>query len=404
MKVLIVSQPASDGVLRHVDLLCRYLLTQGMQVHLAYSSRNGREQLHDLVTHVAGHGGRTLDLDTGNAPQWADLRAMRALRRLIREVHPDIIHAHSSKAGGLVRGLGLLGLGIPTFYTPHAYFRMHDRKNWKARTFHLAERWLGTVGTSIGMGPHEAAFARDILKVPSARHLVIPAGIDTDEFCPATPERKQRLREKFGIPTDVTLLGTVGRFSLQKDPETMYAALARALPEASHLHFAHLGSGELEPQIDAFLAGHPIAKKITRVRYLADSAQFYQMLDGFILTSRYEGLSYAAQEAFACNLSAVLTDAPGNADLDIYGFSHVTKATPGDVESVSRAILTWYREAEKTTSPNHRQVVLSHLSKDICNSRVLAAYQRAISKQGDSSHESPATNARPGHSCHPQNA
>ena len=390
MKVLIVSQPASDGVLRHVDLLCRYLLAQGVELHLAYSGRNGRDQLHNLVAHVASHGGRTLDLDTGNAPQWADVHAVRALHGLIREVRPDVIHGHSSKAGGLVRGLGLLGLQQPTFYTPHAYFRMHDRKNWKARLFHVAERWLGTVGTSIGMGPHEAAFARDILKVPAARHLVIPAGIDTDEFCPVSPERKRQLREKFGIPMGVTLLGTVGRFSMQKDPQTMYAALARAFPQAPDLHFAHLGSGEFEPEIDAMLEGQPAAAKITRVRYLADSAQFYQMLDGFILTSRYEGLSYAAQEAFACNLSAVLTDAPGNADLDIYGFSHITKAQPGDVESVTEAILHWYRTAESGVSPNHREVVLNHLSKDICNSRILAAYQRAISGTDEPSQVSSA--------------
>jgi len=33
---------------------------------------------------------------------------------------------------------------LPIFYTPHAYFPMHDRKNWKARFFNTAERWLGT--------------------------------------------------------------------------------------------------------------------------------------------------------------------------------------------------------------------------------------------------------------------
>jgi glycosyltransferase involved in cell wall biosynthesis len=255
---------------------------------------------------------------------------------------------------------------------------MHDRQSPKAHFFHLAERWLGTVGKSISMGPHEIAFARDTLKVPAERRLMIPAGIDTEEFCPVTPERKRLLREKFGVPADVKLLGTVGRFSLQKDPATLYAALARVLPKAPNLYFAHLGDGELAPQIDAFLEGQPMAARIKRVPYLADSAQFYQMLDGFILASRYEGLSYAAQEAFACNLPGILTDAPGNADLAIYRFSHITKATPGEVESVADAILTWYHTDGIGAVPNHREVVLKNLCQSICNSRILAAYEKSV--------------------------
>lgn len=381
MNALIVSQPASDGVLRHVDLLCRHLIEQGVRLHLAYSSLNARDQLHALVQHVADHGGRTLDLRTGNAPQWADLPAARALQQLILDERPQVIHAHSSKAGGLVRGLGLLGLRVPIFYTPHAYFKMHDRQNWKARFFHFAERCLGRIGTSIGMGTHEANFARDVLKVPETQRIIIPAGIDTEVFHPATAERKRMLREKFGIPPEVTLLGTVGRFSAQKDPMTTYAALAKVLPQVPDLYFAHLGSGELEPEVDAFLSTCSCADRIRRVPYLADSPQFYQMLDGFILASRYEGLSYAAQEAFSCNLPGILSDAPGNTDFAAAGFSHIWMAEPANVDSVAEAIRAWHSSERRATEPNHRGIMLRHFAKGICNSRVLAAYERAIARQ-----------------------
>ena len=372
-------------MLRHVDLLSRYLIEKGVRVHLAYSDLKSCEQLHELIKHVDAHGGRTLNLRTGNAPQWADISALRALRRLIREERPQVIHAHSSKAGGLVRGLGLLGLRIPIFYTPHAYYRMHDPGSWKSRIFHTAERCLGTVGTSIGMGSFESEFARDILKVPASKRIVIPNGINTDLFRPASVDRKRLLREKFGLPLETPLLGTVGRFSAQKDPETLYAALARVFARVSNLAFVHLGQGELEPKIDAFLTGHPFAGKIKRIPYLSDSVPFYQMLDGFVLASRYEGLSYAAIEAFACGLPAILTDAPGNADLATYGFSHVWHATPGNVDSLAEAILAWYDSAASWNQTNHREVMLNCFTEDICNSRVLAAYERQlIAKEYDS--------------------
>jgi glycosyltransferase involved in cell wall biosynthesis len=375
MNVLIVSQPGTDGVLRHIDLLCRHMIRRGVRLHLAYSDDQSCGQLFALVEFVAAQGGRTVNLKTGKAPQFADIPAIRSLMRLIRDERPDVIHAHSSKAGALVRCLGLLGLRTPILYTPHAYYRMHDPGNWKARIFHGAERWLGRAGTTINMGRFESEFARDILKIPVSRGIIIPNGIDASRFLPAPPERKRLLREKFGVPLDVPLLGTVGRFSAQKDPETLYAALARVSARAPDFFFAHLGKGELEPKVDSFLAGQPFAGKTKRVSYLGDSTEFYQMLDGFILTSRYEGLSYAALEAFACGLPAVLTDAPGNADLADYGFSHIWWVKPGNVDSVVQGISAWLEYAKHPAPSNHRDVMIERFTDEICYSRVLAAYE-----------------------------
>jgi glycosyltransferase involved in cell wall biosynthesis len=378
MKVLIVSQPASDGVLRHVDLLCRYLIRRGVHVLLAYSDLRACDQLHDLVRHVRESDGATLNLRTGNAPQWADVSAGRRLAALIRKERPDVIHAHSSKAGGLVRALGLLGLRRPIFYTPHAYFRMHDRQNWKARVFHQAERWLGRVGTSIAMGKYEENFARTVLRVPPEQCIIIPNGIDTELFCPVDLEKKRSLRRELGLPLDAPILGTVGRFSAQKNPEFVYAALAQVLVRTSEVFFVHLGKGELEPKIDAFLAGKPFRSRIKRISYLADSRRFYQMLDGFVLASRYEGMSFAALEAFSCDLPAILTNAPGNTDLADYGFSQVWRVEPEDVNGLTEAMLAWLASFRLGDRPNHRQVMLRFFADEICNSRVLEAYQRAI--------------------------
>jgi glycosyltransferase involved in cell wall biosynthesis len=255
---------------------------------------------------------------------------------------------------------------------------MHDTSNWKARAFHAIERLLGGVGTSIGMGASESNFARDILKVPIAQRIIIPNGVNTRRYRPVSAEEKRALREKFGLPRDVPILGTVGRFSVQKDPLTLYTALAHVLPNAPELWFVHLGRGELEPEIDLLIAGQPIAQRIKRIGYLADSAPFYQMLDGFVLASCYEGMPYAAMEAFACGLPGILTDAPGNSDLAAADFSHVWKAKPGDAESVADAIMGWWKSGTRAPETNHREIMVRRFSEDICNSHVLAAYETAI--------------------------
>src|SRR5262249_31707029 len=51
---------------------------------------------------------------------WRDAKALAALMRLMREERPDIVHAHTSKAGLLARLAGYL-MGIPVVFTVHAW-------------------------------------------------------------------------------------------------------------------------------------------------------------------------------------------------------------------------------------------------------------------------------------------
>ena len=103
-RILLVVEPGVDGVFRHVEALVHFLLPQGFEVDLAYSDVRKSDRLAVLVEHVLAKGGRVLNLRVGNSPGPGDLRAFLSLRRFVRERKPAVIHAHSSKAGGLARG------------------------------------------------------------------------------------------------------------------------------------------------------------------------------------------------------------------------------------------------------------------------------------------------------------
>jgi glycosyltransferase involved in cell wall biosynthesis len=376
VKVLLVSQPASDGVFRHVEGLADYLIAQGLTVHLAYSDRDACDQLPAFVARVAAAGGRTLNLQVGNGPSPADLPALWALLSLIRDTTPDIIHAHSSKAGGLVRGLAFLGLRRRLFYTPNGYFRMHAPNGFKARVFHAIERVLGRRGTTINVSRDEATFAREQLRIPEASCQIVANGVDCERFRPAALEEKRELRARFGVPPEALVLGTVGRFSAQKDPLTTYLALATVLPSIPNLQFVHLGKGELEPAVDALLAEHGLTDRCRRIPYLADTAPFYRMLDGFVLASRYEGMSFAAIESLASGLPLILSRAPGNQDFAHYGLDQVYWTPPDDPEALAEAIQAWSRRTNtESTTPNHRAIAVKQLSVETGYARLLKAYR-----------------------------
>lgn len=394
MRVLLVSQPASDGVFRHVEGLADYLLGQQVTVHLAYSDRGACDRLRPLVDRIAAAGGSVLNLRVGNAPGPSDIRAVLALRGLIEKTKPDVVHAHSSKAGALVRGLAMVGGNHRVFYTPHAYYRMNSRDGAKARIFHSIERFLKDVGTTVTCSSDEAAFARDWIGIPITRQLTIPNGVDCARYRPAASEEVRALRADAGIPAGAVVLGTVGRFSAQKDPQTTYAALAKVAAEVPELFFVHLGKGELEPEVDAFLAACGLAARCRRIPYLADTAPFYRMLDGFVLASIYEGMSYAVIEAVASGLPVILSRAPGNTEFANYGLDQVHWAPPGDREALAEAILDWHRKSMSGSNmSNHRAIAEEQFSLETGYARLFAAYQGHM--DAARSHESQARHAAP---------
>ena len=376
MKVLLVVEPGMDGVFRHVEQLTYFLLDQpGVTTHLAFSSVRGSPALEDLVETVAAvRGARTLDLRVGNAPEPRDVLAFSRLRRLAREVRPDVIHAHSSKAGALARVLVVTGVRARYFYTPHAYYQMHGGIGLKRQIFRAAERALGRIGTTVHTSDSEANYARSQLGIPEVRQHVLVNGVDGKRFRPAvSSEERRELRAELNLPEAGLILGTVARLSPQKDPLTLYRALMPAMAERPDLHFAHLNAvGELAADTEALISAAPpgVRDRVHLRPAMADPSRFYRALDGFTLPSRYEGLSLAALEAAASGLPLILTDCPGNSDLRPHGFDLVWWSPPENSLALKEQILGWASSVGGTASRvplvacNHQQVIEKVFSQE----------------------------------------
>ncbi len=379
MNVLLVSEPGVDGVFRYVESLAHHLLRQGVTVHLAYSDVRGGEALRRLVSHVEQEGGRTLNLRTGNSPRPGDLRCLFALRAFVREARPDLIHAHSAKAGALVRALPLLGVfGIPLVYQPHAYIGMRPTRGRFDEVYDAVERVLGRWSTTVTCSYDEQRYALHHLRIPPTRAAVISNGVDTSRFTPGTPERRLELRAAFGLPADALVLGAMCRSSTQKDPLTLYRAFARAAGRDPRIILFHVGQGELDPEIDAFIAEHGLEGRVVRRPYLATPPDFYQAIDGFALTSRYEGFSIALLEALSADLPLIISEAMGNGDLLHRPLSHLWHAPIGDSAAFADAIAEWARDRASLAASNcnHREIACACYDQSRTLRRVLALYER----------------------------
>lgn len=373
-RVLQVVEPGVDGVFRHVEGLVDYLHARDVPVDLAFSSRRGSDRLLRLIERVRERGGETTDLRVGNTPEPADLSAALFLVRTIQRRKPAVIHAHSSKAGALVRMLPRQWLARRTFYTPHAYFGMRNTVGIKAQVFNGVERMLWRKALTINVSQEEADFATRALGVSESQLRVIPNGVDTRRFRPFLAAEKAAWRLEHKMPEDAVVLGTVGRFSFQKDPETLWRAVLAVLPRHPRLHFFAVGTGELVEACTRMIGASPVADRIHRIDYLSEPAPFYGAIDAFALASRYEGLSIAVLEALSAGLPLILTDVPGNRTFLQKGLTHAWSARVGEVADLEAAMEGWLADRESDRAANHREVAERDFSLDSSYGRILREY------------------------------
>jgi glycosyltransferase involved in cell wall biosynthesis len=123
--------------------------------------------------------------------------------------------------------------------------------------------------------------------------------------------------------------------------------------------------------------------RIYRRPYTSTPADFYRVVDGFILTSKYEGFSLALLEALAANLPVILSDAPGNRDLFSQPLSHCWHAAIGDVDGFARSIVDWHDRLtwDGASEVNHRELARDRFDLRDRFGAVLRLYHHLLGKR-----------------------
>lgn len=225
----------------------------------------------------------------------ADLAAVRALRKLILEHNPKVVHGHSTKGGAFAR-LAALGTGRKVVYSPRGYaFLMNDAPLPKRLVYLLLEAILAKLpATTHACGHDEGRVARRL----GNRVTVIPNAIDTDAI-PATI-RALKPGQKLQVVGG-------GRTSHQKgfDRFLATARLCMGLP----IKFTWLGGGEGVPK--SLPANLAVTGWLSQMDYLNQCAHAHLLLS----LSRWEGLPRGVLEAMATGLPVLLTPIDGHLEL-----------------------------------------------------------------------------------------
>lgn len=262
-----------------------------------------------------------------------NFEALWHLRRLIASVGPDVVHGHSAVGGALAR-LAAASTGVPVVYTPNALPR--------GRPALTIEKALGRLTAKVvAVSASEARLAVELGVAPEGRIAVVPNGID---LCPP-PGPDLDLRRLAGAPPDAPLVGTVVRLVPQKAPETFVAICARVAIVRPDAHFLLIGSGPLQPELDAAVERAGLGLRWHQLPYVERVSSVLAQLDVFVLSSAFEGGPYTPLEAMRAGTPLVLSDVVGNRDVIEPGVSGLI-APFDDPDALARHVISLLDDPE----------------------------------------------------------
>lgn len=128
-----------------------------------------------------------------------------------------------------------------------------------------------------------------------------------------SPEIEAKADEPIDHPwfsdEDVPILVSVGRFSDQKDFETLLRAFAMVKDERP-VRLVLVGDGKNKQRLEQLTSGLGLENNVEFVGYQSNPYKFMAKADLFVLSSRYEGLPNVLIEAIGVGTPVIATDCP----------------------------------------------------------------------------------------------
>jgi len=131
------------------------------------------------------------------------------------------------------------------------------------------------------------------------------------------------LRKSLGIPSDVSVVGTVGRLIERKGHYDLLKAWPSVLQEHPDVHLLIVGDGPERAGLEARAQELGVAETVHLPGTRNDIPDLLDLMDVFAFPSHFEGLPGALLEAMAAGLPIVTTPVDGNSELVSDGKSGV---------------------------------------------------------------------------------
>lgn len=286
IRILHVAQ-AAGGVDRYIRMLLKYLDKDRFENILVCSQDFNKEDYNGLVDYFE-------QIEMMRAIGESDLKAIRAVRKLIKIYNPDIVYAHSSKAGAIAR-IADIGFKNCCVYNPHGWAFNMRCSTMKREMYIAIERMAAPFCDKIiCISDAEKQSALDKKICREDKLEVIFNGVDIEAYKNGTHGAVKR--KDLNIPEDAFIVGMVGRVSSQKAPDVFVKMAKQVKNKVPNSHFIIVGGGDQEAEIKKYARDNAFLDCLHITSWVDNPMSYVELFDVACLLSRWEGFGLALPE------------------------------------------------------------------------------------------------------------
>jgi L-malate glycosyltransferase len=336
-----------------------------VQIDTARSWRGGQNQVlltarglqtrgHRVVAvvHPDGELRRRLPADIETialAPRnEVDLPAAWRLSRVVRDLRPDVVHAHDPH--GVAVAATALSIGSPSPRPALVAARrvdFHVRANsfsrWKYRQ---VDRFVCASNAIRAMLLEDA--------IPPDRVVTVHEGVDVDRVAAVEP---LDVREEYWFPPHSLIVGNIAALVPHKGQRYLVEAAAIVVRELPETRFLILGEGELRSALEQQIKHLHLSQHVVLAGFRSDVLGVLKGLDVFVMSSVTEGLGTSLLDAMAAARPIVATRTGGIPEVVVDGETGLL-APPKDGRALAEAILQMLRDG-----PGRQRVAQAGLAR-----------------------------------------
>ena len=286
IRILHIAQ-AAGGVDRYIRMLLKYLDKDKFENVLVCSQDFHKEDYDGLVDAFE-------QIEMNRAIGVNDLKSIGKVRKLIKRYNPDIVYAHSSKAGAIAR-VADVGLKNRCVYNPHGWaFNMRCSAKKKAMYTAIEKMAAPFCDKIICISDAEKQSALDKKICREDKLQVIFSGVDIETYENGVHGAVKR--RDLNISDDAFVVGMVGRMSPQKAPDVFVKMAKRVKDKVPNAHFIIVGNGNQEAEIRKYAEDNGFSDSLHITGWVDNPMSYVELFDAACLLSRWEGFGLALPE------------------------------------------------------------------------------------------------------------
>lgn len=310
-KVLLVATVQSHICQFHKPLV-ELLHEHGSEVHVA--ARNNLVEKNGLKLDFVE---KVFDIPFQRSPfSLKNIKAYRALKKVIRQGDYDIIHCNTPVAGVLTRMAAKKARkqGAKVIYTAHGFhfYRGASKKNWLV-WYPIEKHFAKKCDTLITICKEDFQLAKKKFKTNVER--IHGVGVDDTRFHPVSEEESVSMRSAVGLKKEDFVLLCVGELNKNKNQKTLIDAVVLLKNRIPNLKVLLAGNGPKECELRTLISQYQLENQVLLLGYRTDLEKILPSVNLAVSCSKREGLGLNIIEAMLCGKPVVASKNRGHIEL-----------------------------------------------------------------------------------------